>query len=238
MTKLASVLSAVLLVAGASLAAAQGESSISGTVKYDGTPKKPKKLNKDLDGDKYCGPKRADQDVFSEDVVVGENNALANVLVYVKKAPAGKYAAPNKKEEIDQVNCIYKPHVVVVHVGQTLTIKNSDDTSHNIHAKPSLNRELNESQSSAGVTADKQFGVPEIGIEIKCDVHGWMKAWLHVMDHPFWSLTGKDGKFQIKNLPKGTYTVEVWHEKAKGKSAEVTVGDKEEKTQNFEMKVE
>jgi plastocyanin len=237
MSKLASVLCAVLAVSGASVAAAQ-ESSITGTVKMEGTPKKAKKLNKDMANDKFCGPKNAGTDVFEEELVVGADNAVANVLVHIKKAPEGKHAAPTDKKEIDQSGCVYKPHVVVVHVGQTLTIKNSDDTSHNIHGTPKLNPEFNEGQGSAGMTSDKTFSQKEIGIKIKCDVHPWMSARLHVMDHPFWALTGTDGKFEIKGLPKGTYTVEVWHEKLKAKPVEVTVGDKEAKEQNFTLKAE
>ena len=129
-------------------------------------------------------------------------------------------------------------HVVDLQVGQTLTIKNSDETMHNIHGKPEFNKEFNEGQGQAGMKSDKQFTVPEMGIKIKCDVHGWMNAWLHVMEHPFYSLTKEDGKFSIKGLPKGTYTVEIWHEKLKAKAVEVTVGDKEDKQQNFTLKAE
>ncbi|HZN61215.1 MAG TPA: carboxypeptidase regulatory-like domain-containing protein [Planctomycetota bacterium] len=237
MSKLASVLSVVLALAGASVASAQGEGSISGTVKFEGTAKKPKKLNGSLDGDKFCGPARADQDVFAEDMIVApETNTMANVLVYIKSgAPKGK--APDKAEVIDQSKCIYRPHVLVVQVGQTLTIKNSDDTMHNIHATPGLNKEFNEGQGKAGMTSDKQFTVPEIGIKVKCDVHAWMGAVLHVVEHPYWSLTKADGKFEIKGLPAGKYTVEAWQEKCAPKSVEITVGDKEAKTQDFSLKL-
>lgn len=239
MSKLASLLSVLVAVSGASIASAQtGESSITGTVKLDGTAKKPKKLNADMDGDKYCGPQRGGKDVLSEDVVVGENNALANVLVYVKSGLTGKYDPPKEAAEIDQLKCQYRPHVVVVQVGQTLNIKNSDETMHNIHGLPSLNKEFNEGQAQKGMVSPKVFTVPEIGIKIKCDVHSWMGAWLHVVDHPFWAKTGTDGKFSIDKLPKGKYMIEAWHEKYKTKPVEVTVGDKEAKTQDFSFKAE
>ncbi len=238
MSKLASVLCAALAISGTSVAAAQeGTASVSGTVKMDGQAKKPKKINSQIDGDKFCGPQRGGQDVFSEELVLGPENAVANVFVQVKGVK-GKFEAPKEAAEIDQNKCIYKPHVVVVHVGQTLNIKSSDDTMHNIHGMPSLNKEFNESQSQAGAVAPRQFTVPEIGIKIKCDVHPWMGAWLHVVDHPFWAKTGIDGKFTIGKLPAGTYTVEVWHEKLKAKPVEVTVGDKEAKEQNFTLKAE
>lgn len=236
MNKLASILGVVLALSGASVAAAQ-EASISGTVKLDGEPKKQKKLNKDLDGDKFCGPQRGGQDVFAEDAIVSADKAIANVFVQVKGVK-GTFSAPKEPAEIDQNKCIYKPHVVVVHVGQTLNIKSSDDTMHNIHGLPNLNKEFNETQDKAGSVAPKTFSVPEIGIKIKCDIHPWMGAWLHVVDHPFWAKTGPDGKFTIGKLPAGKYMVEVWHEKFKGKPVEVTVGDKEAKTQDFTLKAE
>ena len=244
MTKLASILSAALVVAGASVATAQ-ESSISGTVKLDGTAKKPKKINNQLAGDKFCGPQNQGTDVFAEDLIVGEGNVIANVFVYVKGGLKEKnFAAPKDAVVIDQNKCVYRPHILVVQTGQTLTIKNSDDTMHNIHSVPAANKEFNEGQGKAGMTSDKQFNIPEIGIKIKCDVHSWMNAWLHVVDNPFHAVSGTDGKFEIKGLPAGTYELEVWHEKlANGKETKivkqsVTVGDKEAKTQDFTLKAQ
>jgi plastocyanin len=245
MSKLASFLSAILAVAGASVASAQGgEGSISGTVKLEGAPKKPKKLNGQLDGDKFCGPQRGGKDVFAEDLIVAEDTAVANVLVYVKSGHKDKGAAPKEAAVLDQKGCLYHPHVLVVQTGQTLTVKNSDDTMHNIHSVPKINPEFNEGQGKAGMSFDRTFNTPEIGIFVKCDVHKWMGAWLHVLDHSYWALTGPDGKFTIKGLPAGTYELEVWHEKlANGKESKplkqsVTVGDKEAKTQDFTLKAQ
>ena len=242
MSKLASILSAALIVAGASAAVAQ-EASISGTVKLDGTAKPRKKINNQLAGDKFCGPQNQGANVMAEDLIVGEGNVIANVLVYVKDMK-GEFKAPGDAVVIDQNKCVYKPHIIVVQVGQTLTIKNSDDTMHNIHSVPAANKEFNEGQGKAGMTSDKQFNIPEIGIKIKCDVHSWMNAWLHVIAHPFHAVTGEDGKFTIKGLPAGQYELEVWHEKlANGKETKtvkqsVTVGDKEAKTQDFTLKAQ
>jgi plastocyanin len=238
MSKLAIVLCATFVLTGLSAAWAQeGGASISGTIKLDG-PVKRKKLNSQLDSDKYCGPQRGDQDVLSEDVITGANNELANVFVWVKKGIKGKYNPPDTKVEIDQNKCIYHPHVIALMVGQPFVIKNSDDTMHNIHGLGKLNGEFNEGQGSKGMTSEKKFSVREIGVKIKCDVHPWMGAWLHVVDHPFFAVSKADGTYKIDKLPAGTYEIEFWHEKyANGKETKtvtksVTVGDKEAKTED------
>jgi plastocyanin len=241
MNKLATGLCAALLLAAASAASAQ-EGSVSGTVKFDGKAPKPKKINNQLAGDKYCGPQNAGTDVFSEDVIVGATGELANVFVWVKGGIKGSHPAPDKVVEIDQFKCVYKPHIITVMVGQTFRIKNSDDTMHNIHGLPTLNKEFNEGQGQKGMTSDKKFSHQEIGVKIKCDVHPWMGAWLHVVEHPFFAVTGIDGKFSIGNLPAGEYEIEAWHEKyGNGKDTKplkvsVKVGDKEAKTQDFTFK--
>ena len=238
MSKLASVLGAAFLLVGASQAWAQeGGGSISGTVKLDGAVK-PRKLNAAMDADKYCGPQRAGQDVLGEEVIAGANGELANVFVWVKKGVKGKFEAPKDAKEIDQLKCIYHPHIVALQVNQELVIKNSDDTMHNIHAVLKLNKEFNEGQAAKGMTATKKFGIQEIGAKIKCDVHSWMGAWLFVVDHPFFAVTKPDGTYKIDKLPAGTYELEFWHEKfANGKETKtvtvsVTLGDKEAKTQD------
>jgi len=236
MSKLASVLCAAFVLAGVSAARAQeGSASISGTVKLDGAVKR-KKLNSQLDSDKYCGPQRGDQDVLSEDVVVGAGGELANVFVWVKKGVKGKFKAPDAKVEIDQNKCVYHPHIIALMVGQTFVIKNSDDTMHNIHGLPKQNKEFNEGQGQKGMTSEKQFTVQEIGVKIKCDVHPWMGAWLHVVDHPFFAVSGADGTYKIDKLPAGTYEIEFWHEKFGKETKSVTVADKDAKTEDFTFK--
>jgi len=236
MIKFATGLCAAVFLAAASAASAQ-DASIGGTVKFDGKFKA-KKLNSQLAGDKYCGPQNAGGDVFSEDAIIGANGELANVFVWIKTGAPKGAKAPDKVVEIDQTKCIYRPHVNVVMVGQTFRIKNSDDTMHNIHGLPSLNKEFNEGQGTKGMTSDKVFNVQEIGIKIKCDVHPWMGAWLHVVEHPYFGLTGLDGKYTIAGLKAGKYTVEFWHEKFGKKTVDLEVGEKEAKVQDFTFKPE
>jgi uncharacterized protein (DUF2141 family) len=65
---------------------------------------------------------------------------------------------------------------------------------------------------------------------IKCDVHPWMQSYMGVFSHPFFAVTGADGKFTIANLPAGTYEVEAWHEKLGTQKSTVTVGASDTKT--------
>jgi len=145
---------------------------------------------------------------------------LKNVVVYIKNVP-GNHTAPAKSDviEIDQKGCRYIPHIVGVQIGQTVKIRNSDDTTHNVHYKSKLNGDWNMTQSSTGLMDPKEpFRKPEIGTSLfKCDIHPWMQAGVALFDHPFFAVTKADGTFEIdtKGLPDGKYEVWAWHEKYK-----------------------
>jgi hypothetical protein len=109
--------------------------------------------------------------------------------------------------------------------GQKLTIKNSDGLLHNVHALPKVNKEFNMAMPGSRTETEVVFSEAEEMFKIKCDVHPWMSSYVAVMSHPFFDVTGPDGKFSIENVPAGTYEVEVWHEKLNTKTGSVTVGD-------------
>jgi hypothetical protein len=132
--------------------------------------------------------------------------------------------------------CRYTPHVFGVRVGQPLDITNSDPTLHNIHATPKNNAEFNQGQPIQGMKTTKTFTTPEVMVPFKCDVHGWMNAYVGVLDHPYFATTGTDGKFSLKSLPPGTYTIEAWHERLGAQTQSVTIGAKETKEVNFTFK--
>lgn len=208
--------------------------AVLGSVKLSGTAPKSNRIR--MDAEPSCSAKHAGG-VTTEDYVTGEGGSLGNVVVYVKEGLKGTFPEAKESVTIDQVGCIYTPHVVAVQTNQNIEIKNSDSTTHNIHPTPAQNREWNESQPQGSPALQKSFAREELAIPVKCNVHPWMKSYIAVFKHPYFKVTGKDGKFEIKNLPPGDYTMEAWHEKL-GASApqKVTVGAKESKTVDFVFK--
>ena len=172
---------------------------------------------------------------FQETYEVGsDGKSLANVFVYVKDGLGNYvYDTPTEPAKIDQQDCRYHPHVFGMRVGQPLEIVNSDPTLHNIHAMPKGNSEFNTGQPIQGMKTTHTFNKPEVMVPFKCDVHGWMNAYVGVLDHPYFAVTDKDGKFELKTLPPGTYTIEAWHEKLGTQEQKVTIGEKETKDITF-----
>ena len=209
-----------LAAAGRTGAPAQG-GTVTGKVKFTGA--KPAMAKIDMSDEAVCAKKYTTPPT-DESVIVGPTGGLANVFVYVKAGlPAGAtYPVPATPVEIDQDGCRYHPHVLGIMVGQTLAIKNADGILHNIKAKAVKNRPFNVSQPTS-MTTPRTFSAPEVMIPLECNVHGWMNAFVGVLDHPYFAVTGADGKFSLKGLPPGTYTIEAWHEKYGAQTATVTV---------------
>ena len=208
---------------------------LKGGVTVDGAV--PKNADIKMNADPVC-VKANPTPQFQETYEVGaDGKALANVFVYVKDG-LGNYAydSPTDTPQIDQHNCRYHPHVFGMRVGQALTILNSDPTLHNIHAVPKTNQEFNTGQPIQGMKTMHTFTAKEVMVPFKCDVHGWMNAYVGVLDHPYFAVSDKDGQFDIKNLPPGTYTIEAWHEKLGTMTQSVTIGSKDTKEINFVFK--
>ena len=144
-------------------------------------------------------------------MLVGADGGLKNAFVYVREGldPAYGFDVPASAVILDQKGCRYAPRVVGVRVGQPLEIVNSDPTAHNVHALPMSNQEFNQGQPFQGMRMTQTFTVPEVMVRFMCNVHGWMKAYAGVRPDPFFAVSGEDGSFSIKDLPPGTYTVEV-----------------------------
>jgi hypothetical protein len=214
--------------------------TIMGTVKADGAAPANKPIK--MEADPVC--KAAHPSGAMEDHwFIGDGGALANTFVYLKDGLNGKtYAPPATAVTLNQQGCQYEPHVFGIMVGQSLDIKNSDQTLHNIHGHGEKNDQFNEGQPSGSPNKDHKFDKVEVMIPIKCDVHGWMNCYAGVLSHPFFAVTGKDGKYSIAGVPAGDYTVSAWHETLAGNEAgtsadqKVTVAAKDSKTVDFTLK--
>ena len=204
--------------------------TISGKVLFTGAAPEPQPIL--MDAEPICQEKYPDG-AFTEEVVVNDNGTLQNVFVYVKSGLGDlKFPIPAASVVLDQQGCRYHPHVLGIQAGQELIIRNSDGILHNIHPMPTLNRAFNLGQPIA-MDSKKTFDKVEVMIPISCDVHDWMSGYAGVLDHPYFSVTGTDGAFSLPNLPPGTYTIEVWHEKYGTQTMEVTIGEKETKDVEF-----
>ena len=206
--------------------------TITATVKFDGQPPTPEMIT--LTGDPKCVSENGAPQRPDERIVVGENQALQNVFVYVKDG-LGSFAFPIPSEPavLDQDKCRYSPRVLGVRVGQALQIRNSDPLLHNVRSNGVINQAFNKSTPIEGVSFNHTFATREVMVPFKCDVHGWMSAYVGVLDHPYFGTTAPDGKVVLGNLPPGTYTIEAWHELLGTKTQQVTIAAKESKDVSF-----
>lgn len=205
-----------------------GTAEIKGTITFTGT--RPKRRAVDFGADEPCS-KMHEKRPLDETVIVNKTNGgLQNVFVWIKKGLDGwRFAAPKEAVVLTQQGCMFVPHVFGIMVGQDLKIRNDDDTLHNIHTLSRLNPEWNFGQPKKGMEDIKKFANPEVMVKFKCDVHGWMHAYVGVTRHPYYSVTGEDGSFKLPKVPPGEYTIEAWHEKYGSKTLTVKVADKETK---------
>jgi hypothetical protein len=217
-------------------AAAAGSASVSGKISFEGTPPATEKVK--LNADPKCAAMH--KEGLERTPIHVKDGGLGDVLVYVKSGAKGTFPAPTEPVLLDQKGCDYSPHMVVMRAGQPLKIRNSDDTLHNIHPRPSVNAEFNIGQPRQGMESvregEKGFTKPEVMIPVGCDVHPWMRAYISVFEHPFYAVSKEDGTFEIKGLPAGEYEIEAFHGKLKGQTQKVTVKDGEAAKADFTFK--
>ncbi len=207
--------------------------ALSGRVSFEGTA--PENRMVKISGDPLCARAHAGGMAFENYIV--KDGGLDNVFVYVKDGLGNYYFdAPAQPVKLDQQGCRYVPHVVGVQVGQAVEVSNSDATMHNVHAVPAVNREMNIGQHVKDQKNTHTFTAAEVMVPLKCDLHPWMNAYVGVVAHPYYAVTKDGGRFELKNLPAGTYTIEAWHEKAGTQTQQVTIGQKETKDVNFTFK--
>ena len=199
--------------------------TIKGTVKLEGTPPPNKQLNVGTCTSDVSGP------VMSDAVLVSGGN-LQNAFVWIKsgldsyKGPA----APSEPVVVDQKGCMYKPHVVGARVGQKVIFLNSDPVLHNVRAVAESNAVFNDMMPTKDMRLEKVFEKTEVPVRAKCDVHPWMSAFIGVVPHPFYAVSGAAGEFSLVNVPEGTYEVEAWHEVFGRQLQKITVKPRETTT--------
>jgi Carboxypeptidase regulatory-like domain len=196
------------------------EATVTGMIDVQGTIPKPYRI--DMSADPVCielNPKAK-----TEMLIVNENK-LQNAFVYLKGEPLKTYrfAMPDMDVVLVQRNCQYSPRVLGMRVGQQLQIINSDPTVHNVHPVPKLNPEWNQSHPAKSPPLVKSFPRTEVAIPVKDNQHPWEKAYVSVMDHPFFAVSDEFGRFEIRGLPPGTYTLVVWHERLGEQQLEITL---------------
>ena len=205
--------------------------TITGKVTYTGTPAKMKPI--DMSKEPSCA-KMYTTPPMAETVVAGPGDTLADVVVYVS-AGVPDDPAPSSAAVFTQKGCRYIPHVLAFQVNQELKIVNEDQTSHNIHPLPKLNREWNKSQPPGTPAISEKYDKAEF-IPVKCNVHPWMHGNFAVMKNSHYSVTGDNGTFTLGNLPPGKYTITAWQESYGDQSQDVTISGGETKTISFVFK--
>ncbi len=172
-------------------------------------------------------------------MVVSPNGALANVFIYIKSGLEGKtFEVPAAPVTFDQRGCAFHPRVTGIQTGQTLQVTNSDPVTHNIHPLPQNNREWNHSQGAGDAPLARKFMRPEVMIRVKCNIHSWMRAFIGVVEHPYFAVTGPDGTFEIPNVPPGEYLIEAWQETLGTQEQKITVAPSGKIEINFVLKGE
>ena len=192
----------------------------------------------DMDEDPQCA--KLHKGPFYDDAIqVGRKNALANTFVYIKKGLEDKkFEPPADPVVIDQHGCWFEPRIIAMQAGQALKAVNSDPVTHNIHPRAKVNREWNQNQPEGAEPAIRKFAFPEIMIRVKCNIHPWMKAWIGVVDNPYFAVTKADGSFEMKNVPPGVYTIEAWQEDLGVQEQQVTVAASGKAAADFTFKGE
>ena len=205
--------------------------NIAGSIVFEGSA--PSMDVIDMTEESVCAAKHSSTPMVQE-VVVNGNGTLANVFVYVKEGLESLQFPTPGAVLLDQNGCVYLPHVLGVMVGQDITIRNSDGLLHNINASPDINRGFNSSQPVSMETT-RSFGAAEVMVPLRCDVHGWMNAYVGVLDHPYHSVSNSSGAFNLSTLPLGDYVIEAWHERygTQTQNVTVTTGETAEVTFTF-----
>jgi plastocyanin len=201
--------------------------TISGQVRFDGPV--PEQTVLQLSGWSECAAQNPGGNPRAGDILVNAGK-LQNAVVYVKEGLGARvFAVPTEQVTIDQKGCVFLPRMAALRVDQPLHFLNSDPIAHNVRGLTKVARAWNFSLGVKGAARTITVDKPEVMIELKCDIHPWMRAYVGVFDHPYFTLSGADGEFTLKDLPPGEYIIEAWHERFGTRSQKVSLGAKETK---------
>ena len=207
-----------------------GGGSVSGQVKFAGTPPAPEKFEVTKDPE-ACGKEKT-----KPDLIVASGGGLANAVVVVKATKGKPLTVPTEPVTFDQKGCEYHPHVLAFPAGSTVRVLNPDGVLHNVHMVGKVNPEANKAMPKFKKQEDWKVEKPEWPIAVKCDAHPWMHAYWLSMDQPYYAVTDADGNFKIADLPAGDYEVEVWHEVLGKSPQKVTIQGGQDTKVAWEMK--
>ena len=165
-----------------------------------------------MSGDQLCVSSHPNGLANETFVLNADGKTLKWVFVSIKRGIKRGHAVPSQEVVLRQVHCQYQPHVLGMMAGQTLVFENTDAVLHNVHAMPRTRDEINFGQSGVKTDAVVFNSAEPVMLKVFCDVHSWMGAYVGVLSHPFFAVTGDDGSFQIKNVPPGKFLLEAWSE--------------------------
>ena len=200
---------------GSALVSASGGTGIvEGKVVYAGK-RKLKNRRKLITKDKeVCGRGYKIDRVYE----VSKDGGVKNAVVFIEGA--GKPSRVTKV--LVQEKCEFKPRVLAMSAGSTLEIVNRDAVKHEANGVQDYETIFQLSQPKKGLKDSVVLSKPGV-VEVTCNIHGWMKAWVVVTGSPYYAVTDEKGNFRISGLPPGSYKIRVWHEGLREKSVRVKV---------------
>ncbi len=217
---------------GASSSLGAGAASIVGMVYYDGEPPDPVVFS--MIQDASCIAAHGAETILSNRLVVNDNSTLRWVFVYVREALTGSLPVGEPAPvTLDKVGCVYRPHVLGVQAGATIRIVNSDPTLHTVQLVAANNPSFNIALPQPGMDIVRVLANPEVMIPVRCNVHPWTQAYIGVVPHAFFAVSGEDGRFVIDGVPAGEYVLEAWHELLGRQTLRVVVAEGEESDLQF-----
>ena len=198
-----------------------GKGKLEGRVVFDGEKPEPRTLEISEDKAKDCTKPGVAMDKTDRSLLISKELGIKNVVVSIAVKDA-KVKVPEKPITLDQIACTFEPHVILIPVGATVEFLNSDSVSHNVRTLARKHEGINRTVAPGGKEVQLLDQGPD-KIEVKCDFHPWMNAWLFVTDTPYATVTDAEGKFAIQDLEPGEYKLTFWHERLPKVEATMTV---------------